>query len=304
MEWLNYHHLHYFWVVAREGSLGAAGKVLRLSHPTLSAQIHTLEDRLGEKLFTKVGRRLVLTETGQVVFRYADEIFALGREMLDTVGGRPAGQALRLNVGVADAVPKLVVRRLLQPALGLPEPVRLVCYEDSFGKLLADLALHSLDIVISDAPVPPGSTIRVFHHLLGETGISFFGTADLLRACKSGFPGCLDGAPMLLPLASLTLRRALDPWFERNGIRPHVVAEFEDGALLSVFGADGVGIFPAPSIIEDEVIRQYGVQLLGRTDEVKERFYAISAERRLKNPAAVAISDAARHEMFGSTPKG
>lgn len=298
MEWLNYHHLLYFWVVAREGGLAPAGRVLRLSHPTLSAQIRALEERLGEKLFTKVGRRLVLTETGRIVYRYAEEIFTLGREMLDTVQGRPVGSPLRLAIGIVDSLSKLVVRRLLQPALSLPEPVRLVCREDSFDQLLADLAGHSLDIVISDAPVPAGSSVRAFHHLLGETGISFFATKTLAGAYRRGFPKSLAGAPMLLPLESLPLRRALNAWFARHGARPHVVAEFEDSALLKVFGADGVGIFVGPTVIEAETAAQYGVETIGRTDEVKEKFYATSVERRLKNPAAVAIFDAARHEMF------
>jgi LysR family transcriptional activator of nhaA len=298
MDWINYHHLLYFWVVAREGGLVAGGKVLRLSHPTLSAQIHALEANLGEKLFTKVGRKLALTETGRVVFRYAEEIFTLGREMVDTVKGRSTGQPLRLEVGIANVVPKLVVRRLLQPALGLPEPVRLVCYEESYEKLLADLALHTLDIVISDAPVPTGSSVRAFNHLLGETGVSFFGTSELVRAHKRGFPGSLNGAPVLLPLENLALRRSLNQWFDRNDIKPRVVAEFEDSALLKVFGGDGVGLFAAPTVVEDEVMAQYGVQLLGRVEEVRERFYAISVERRLKHPAVVAISDAARHDLF------
>lgn len=302
MEWVNYHHLLYFWVVAREGGLVAAGKVLRLSHPTLSAQIHSLEDHLGEKIFTKVGRKLVLTETGRVVFRYADEIFTLGREMVDTVKGRSSGEPRRLDVGIADVVPKLVVRRLLQPALNLPEPVRLVCYEESYEKLLADLALHSLDIVISDAPVPTGSSIRAYNHFLGETGVSFFGTSDLVKTYAKGFPGSLNGAPVLLPLENLTLRRSLSQWFDKNGIKPKVVAEFEDSALLKVFGGNGLGLFPAPTVVESEVISQYGVQLLGRAEEVRERFYAISVERRLKHPAVVAISEAARHELFASGP--
>jgi len=298
MEWINYHHLLYFWVVAREGGLVPAGKVLRLSHPTLSAQIRSLEDQLGEKLFTKVGRKLALTEVGRVVFRYADEIFTLGREMVDTVKGRSGGQPLRLDVGIADAVPKLVARRLLEPALRLPEPVRLICHEASYEKLLADLALHAIDIVIADAPVPTGSSIRAFNHLLGETGVSFFGTKKLAQAYKRGFPRSLDGAPMLLPLENLTLRRSLNQWFDRNDIKPRVVAEFEDSALLKVFGADGLGLFAAPAVVEEEVIAQYNVELLGRADAVKERFYAISVERRLKNPAVVAICEAARHQMF------
>jgi LysR family transcriptional activator of nhaA len=298
MEWLNYHHLLYFWVVAREGGLVPAGKVLRLSHPTLSAQIHTLEAQLGEQLFSKQGRRLALTEMGRVVFRYADEIFTLGREMLDTVKGRSSAFGLRLDVGIANVVPKLIVRRLLQPALALAEPVRLVCHEDKYEKLLGDLALHALDIVISDAPVPPGGSIRAFHHLLGETGVSFFGAKPLAASHKRRFPQSLDGAPMLLPLENLTLRRLLNQWFEREGIRPRVVAEFEDSALLQVFGGDGVGIFAAPSVVEAQVIAQYGVQLIGRIDQVRERFYAISVERRIKNPAVVAICDSARHELF------
>lgn len=301
MEWVNYRHLLYFWIVAREGGLVPAGKVLRLSHPTLSAQIHSLEDQLGEKLFDKVGRKLALTEVGRVVFRYADEIFTLGREMVDTVRGRSTGQPLRLDVGVADVVPKLVVRRLLQPALRLSEPVRLVCREAAYEKLLADLALHALDIVISDAPVPSGSAIRAFNHLLGETGVSFFGAKALVNRYRRGFPGSLNGAPLLLPLENLTLRRALDQWFDRHGIKPRVVAEFEDSALLKVFGGDGTGLFPAPTVVEDEVVAQYGVLPLGRADGVRERFYAISVERRLKHPAVVAISDAARHELFAAT---
>jgi LysR family transcriptional activator of nhaA len=298
MEWLNYHHLLYFWVVAREGGLVAAGKVLRLSHPTLSAQIHALEDQLGEKLFTKTGRKLTLTEVGRVVFRYADEIFTLGREMMDTVKGRSGGLPLRLDVGIVDVVPKLVVRRLLEPALALSEPVRLVCREDSYEKLLADLALHSLDVVISDAPVPTGSNIRAFNHLLGETGVSFFGTKALVQAYKGKFPASLHKAPLLLPLENLTLRRSLNQWFDRNEIKPRIVAEFEDSALMMVFGGDSVGIFAGPTVVEREVCAQYGVQVLGRVEEVRERFYAVSVERRLKNPATVAISDAARQELF------
>ena len=301
MEWVNYHHLLYFWVVAREGGLVPAGRVLRLSHPTLSAQIHALEDHLGEKLFSKVGRKLALTEVGRVVFRYADEIFTLGREMVDTVKGRATGQPLRLDVGVVDVVPKLVVRRLLQPALSLPEPVKLICYEDSYEKLLADLALHTLDVVIADSPVPSGSSVRAFNHLLGECGVTFFGAQSLVSSFKRGFPHSLDGAPMVLPLENTFLRRALNQWFDRQSIKPRVVAEFEDSALLKVFGADGVGIFAAPSVVQEEVCRQYGVSVVGKTEEVKERFYAVSVERRLKHPAVVAISDVAHQELFAAT---
>jgi LysR family transcriptional activator of nhaA len=303
MEWINYHHLLYFWVVAREGGLVPAGKILRLSHPTLSAQVHALEDHLGEKLLHKVGRKLALTEMGHLVFRYADEIFTLGQEMIDTVKGRTTGQPLRLGVGVVNVVPKLVVRRLLQPALSLMEPVRIVCYEDSYEKLLANLALHSLDIVISDSPAPAGSSVRAFNHLLGETGVSFFGAKALVQTFRRHFPKSLNGAPMLLPLGNSALRRALNQWFDNNGVKPRVVAEFEDSALLKVFGADGVGIFTAPTAVAKEVCRQYGVGVIGHAPDVRERFYAVSVERRLKNPAVVAISEAARHELF-APPKG
>lgn len=302
MDWLNYHHLLYFWVAAREGGLVAAGKVLRLSHSTLSAQIHALEEQLGEKLFAKVGRRLMLTETGKVVYRYAEEIFTLGREMTDTVKGRASGRLLRLDVGVVDVVPKNVVRRLLQPALELAEPVRLVCYEDSYQQLLSDLSLQSVDIVIADAPVPPGSTVRAFNHLLGETGVGLFATKPLVSKYKPQFPRSLDGAPLLLPLEHLPLRRALEQWFERHEVKPRTIAEFEDSALLKAFGADGVGIFPAPMVVAQEIARQYGVQLLGRADGVQERFYAITAERRLKNAAIVAICAAARQDLFATAP--
>ncbi len=300
LEWVNYHHLLYFWLVAREGGLVPAGKVLHLSHPTLSAQIHALERRLGETLFRKEGRRLVLTETGRIAFRYADEIFTLGREMVDAVRGRSTGRPLRLDVGVVDVVPKIVVRRLLEPAFSLPEPVKVVCYEDSYEKLLADLAQHTLDIVLADAPVPPGSRVRAFNHLLGETSVRFFAAPSLAKAVRRGFPRSLDGAPMLLPLENSALRRSLDQWFDRNGVRPRVVAEFEDSAMLKVFGSDGLGIFAAPGALEAEIRRQYAVSVVGSAPEVKERFYAVSVERRLKNPGAVAISDAARQELFAA----
>ncbi len=298
MFWLNYHHLQYFWVVAREGGLVAASKVLHVSHPTLSAQIHALEDELGERLFVKSGRRLVLSEVGHVVFRYADEIFGLGRELVDAVQGKAAGRPLRLDVGIVDVVPKVVVRRLLQPAFALDVPTRVVCRENSYDKLLAELALHTLDILIADAPVPPGSNVRAFNHLLGETPITFFGSKELAKGRKAGFPKSLHGAPLLLPLENSTLRRSLNQWFARHQVEPHVVAEFEDSALLKEFGANGVGIFAAPSIVESEIVRQYGVVAIGRAEQVRESFYAVSIERRLKHPAVLAITDAARQELF------
>jgi LysR family transcriptional activator of nhaA len=303
MEWLNYHHLLYFWTVAREGGLVPAGKVLRVSHPTLSAQIRALEERLGEKLFSRQGRRLALTDVGRVAFRYADEIFSLGGELLDAVRDRATGQPLRLDVGVVDSVPKLVARRLLEPALALPEPVRIVCREGSQDRLLADLAVHTLDVVLSDAPVPPGSSVRAFHHLLGETGVSLMARGDLVEALRPGFPRSLDGAPFLLPLEHLPLRRALNAWFQEIGARPRVAAEFEDGALLKEFGADGAGVFAVPTAVEGEVAARYGVRCLARVDAVRERFYALSVERRLRHPAVLAVTDAARQRLFSAPPR-
>lgn len=298
MEWLNYHHLRYFWVVAREGGLVQAGRVLRVSHPTISAQIRALEEHLGEKLFVKQGRGLALTEMGRLVFRYAEEIFSLGSEMLDTVKGRETGKPLRLVVGITDVVPKLVVRRLLAPALALPEPTRLVCHEGRYDELLARLAGHELDLVLADAPVPSSAHVNAFNHALGECGVTFFATAPLASAHRRGFPRSLDGAPFVLPIPGAALRRAMEQWFDAEQIRPRVVAECEDSALVKVFGADGLGIFAAPTAVEDSVCRQYDVVVVGRTLALKERFYAISIERRLKHPATITICRAAREELF------
>jgi LysR family transcriptional activator of nhaA len=305
MNLLNYNHLQYFWVVAREGGLVAAAKSLRLSHPTLSAQIHALEDRLGAKLFTKVGRRLVLTDLGRVTLQYAEEIFSLGRELMDTVEGRSTDKPLRLDVGVIDGLPKLIVHRLLKPALALAQPVRLVCHEGDFNRLLGSLAQHELDIVIGDSTVPSGSPIRAHHHLLGESPVSFFAVPSLAKTFRAGFPASLDGAPMLLPTQGVSLRRSLNQWFDSHGIRPQVVAEFDDSALLKVFGSEGIGVFPAPQAVAQDIRAHYGATLLGEVAGVVERFYAISIERRIRHPAVVAISQAAQHEVLpaGTKPR-
>jgi LysR family transcriptional activator of nhaA len=241
----------------------------------------------------------VLTEMGRVVFRYAEEIFALGRELRDAVKGRPVGRPLSLVVGVADVVPKLVARRLLEPALQRPETVRLVCREDKPDRLLAELAVHNLDVVLSDAPVGPSIRIRAFSHLLGECGVVFLATPELAAAHKRKFPKSLDGAPMLLPTETSALRRALDHWFGARGVRPKVVGEFDDSALLVECGEQKMGIFPVPAIVAETVERQYRVKAVGSADPVRERFYAISIERKLTHPAVVAISDEARQRLFG-----
>jgi LysR family transcriptional regulator, transcriptional activator of nhaA len=295
---LNYQHLLYFWVVAKEGGLVPAGRVLRLTHPTLSAQIHALEERLGEKLFTRAGRKLVLTDVGRLALRYAEEIFGLGSELVDAVQGKKVGRLLRLDVGVVDVLPKLLVRSLLQPALGLAEPVRLVCHEGSLDRLLASLAEHTLDIVLADSPVPSGSAVRAHNHLLGECGVGFFATASLARAYRDGFPASLNGAPFLLPSETLTLRRSLNVWLDKHGITPRVVAEFQDSALLKVFGSEGVGVFPAPLAVANDVRERYRVEYLGPADEVTERFYAISAARRLEHPAVLAVVRSAHQDVL------
>ena len=297
MDWLNYHHLRYFWAAAREGSVTRASEKLHISQPAVSAQIRDLEQALGEKLFTRSGRSIALTETGRVVYRYAEEIFGLGAELMETLKGRPTGRPARLTVGIANVIPKLIAHRLLEPALKLPEPVRVHCIEDKPERLLAELAIHGLDLVLADAPIGPAVKVRAYSHLLGECGVSIFGTESLAKALRRGFPRSLDGAPLLLPTADATLRRLLDQWFEAQGLRPQIVGEFEDSALLKVFGQSGAGLFAAPSAIEAEVRRHYGVRLVGRV-EVRERFYAITVEKKLKHPAVVAITEAARNEIF------
>ena len=298
MEWLNYHHLLYFYVAAREGSISRAAAELRLAQPTISAQVKLLEETLGEQLFQRTGRSIVLTDVGRVVYRFAEEIFALGRELLDTVKDRPTGRPIRFTVGVADALPKRVVFRLLEPALALAEPVRLVCVEGKTEHLLAALAVHDVDLVLADVPLAHGLHVRAFNHLLGECGVSFLAARSLAQRLRRGFPRSLDGAPMLMPTEGTSLRRGLGQWFETQELRPQIASEFEDSALLKVFGQAGTGVFVVPRAIEGEVRRQYGVHLVGRTDDVQERFYAISAERRIKHPAVAAIAAAAKQNLF------
>jgi len=303
MEWLNYHHLLYFWMVGREGSIAQASKKLLLAQPTITGQIRALETALGEKLFTRSGRNLVLTDVGRLVYRYANEIFSLGRELTDVLKGRPAGRPVRLIVGISDGMTKLIAHRILQPALTMPEPVQIVCHEDRPERLLAELATSGLDLVLTDAPAGPLIRVRAFSHLLGSSGTSFFGSSTLAARYRKNFPASLNGAPFLLPLENAALRRSLEQWFEARSIRPLVVGEFQDSALLKAFGHAGVGVFAAPTVTEKEVRRQYGVSVLGRTESLLERFYAISVERKLKHPAVVAIVEAARDQMFGPTPQ-
>ncbi len=302
MEWLNYHHLLYFWTVAREGSIAKASVTLRLAQPTISAQIATLERSLGEKLFTRAGRGLVLTDTGRVVLGYADQIFNLGRELLSAVRTPEADRPLVLVVGIADHVPKLIAYRLLEPVLHMRMPVRLVCREDRPERLLAELAVHGVDVVLSDAPTGPGSRVRAFNHELGASPTGLFAVPRLASALRRRFPAALHSAPFLLPRESSAIRGPLERWLEDHEIRPNVVGEFDDSALLKIFGQAGAGVFPAPTVIAPELRRQYGAQLVGTIDSVQERFYAIVLERRLMHPAVVAIREAARERLF--RPRG
>ena len=297
MEWLNYHPLLYFWVTAREGSVSRAAAQLHLTTPTISAQIRELERALGGPLFLRKGRGLELTDSGHLVKRYAEEIFGLGKELLDTLRGRPTGRPLRLVVGVADIVPKLVAYRLLEPALRLTEKVRLEVREDHHDRLLQQLAGHALDVVLTDAPVGPGVRIKAFSHLLGESELLLMGARTLAATARKRFPASLQGMPLLLPSPLSAQRRALDQWFEEMDVRPEVVTECDDTALLKVMAEQGLGLVAMPAAVEEEVTRQHRLVRCGRFEGVRARFYAISVERRIRHPAVLALTNAARHTL-------
>jgi LysR family transcriptional activator of nhaA len=300
MDWLNYHHLLYFWTVAKEGGVSRAAEALHLAQPTLSSQIKKLEKKIGHDLFERTGRKLVLTETGNLVFRYAEEIFGLGQELADVLHNRTQEDKSRFLVGVQGALPKLVAYELLRPALECEEnDYQIVCFEGKIQELLGELALHRLDVVIADRPMTPESHVRAFNHLLGKCGVTVYGSSQLARKYKRNFPDSLSTAPMLLPTQNTSLRRLLEQWFEENDIHPIIAHEFEDSAVLKVFGQSGHGLFVTPTAIEEEVCRQYSVKVVGRIPEVIEKFYAISIEKRLKHPAVLKISQSARDQLFG-----
>ena len=301
VDWLNYHHLCYLWKVFRAGGVHPASRELRISPPAISAQLRTLERALGEPLLRRVGRRLEPTEMGRLVLGYAEEIFGLGRELLEAVKQGSPQRPWRLIVGVDDVLPKEVVRWLIEPALALPEAVHILCREADLERLFGDLATHQLDVVLSDAPVTPTLSVRAYSHLLGECGVAFMGTRPLVRRYRATFPQALDGAPMLLPTDDTAIRRQMDRWCEHHRIRPILVGEFEDYALLLAFGQSGLGVFPVPVMLEAQFRRLYGVERLGRAEGVRARYYAISVERKLKHPAMVAISEGARHRWKEET---
>ena len=298
MEWLNYHHLFYFWMVVKTGTFSSAAESLHLARPTVAAQIKELEKSFGEKLFEKQGRGMVLTEFGTQIHEYAEEIFAVGHELREFVKTGNIGNRKRFTVGLPDVVPKLIAFELLKPALHMKERPRTVCYEGKLPQLLTDMATHKLDLVISDAPAPPTLDFKVYNHKLGQCGMSMLATPAIAKQYKKGFPNSLTDAPILLPTDHTAMRRSLDIWMEDREIFPDIVAEFEDSALLKVFGQAGEGIFPVPSVIEELIKKQYNVHLVGRIPEVLDKFYAISAEKRVQHPATSIVVKQAKNKLF------
>jgi len=297
MRHLNYNHLLYFWTVAREGSVAKAAESLNLTPQTISGQLKVLEDTIGEPLFQRVGRGLAITETGRVVEQYADEIFNLGSELTQRIKSKQPGAPTAFNVGIVNSIPKLIAYKILEPALKMDEPIKMVCIESDLDSLLGDLAVHKLDLVLSDRSVPTGLNVKAYSHELGSSGMSFFGSESLIEAYKGDFPQILDNAPVLLPLNDHVIRRSLDDWFETVAVSPNVIAEFDDSALLKAFGEAGKGFFPAPTAMTRQVEDMYHVKAIGEIKDVSERFFVISPERKLKHPAVVAITEAARFSL-------
>lgn len=295
---LNLKHLHYFLAVAKHGGVNRAAERLHLTPQTLSGQISLLEERLGKSLFHREGRRMALTETGKLALSYAEEIFQVSAELEARLRGGEEERIIPFRVGIADVVPKSIAHQLLAPVLRLPEPIRLICREDRLERLLADLAVHRLDMVLADRPMPSDMGVKGYSHPLGECDVAFFASRDLAARLQGEFPACLHGAPLLLPGEDSALRAPLMRWLERQGVTPRVVAEFDDSALMKAFGQSGAGVFPAPVAMSAEVEAHYGAVSIGRTPAMRERFFVISAERRLKHPAIVAISDSARQGIF------
>lgn len=293
MDSLNFHHLRYFWTVAREGGLRQAAEKLHISPPSISAQIGELEAALGEKLFRRAGRANVLTDAGQIALRYADEIFGLGRELSAAIKQQPTAKALRLHVGVADSFPKLVTQQILQPVFAMPLPVHVICREGKVADLLGHLAAHRLDVVLADEPATGGMKVRVFNHPLGSCGITFCAGTKLATTLRNGFPRSLHQAPALLPTEGTGMRRSIEQWFQSLGIVPRVLAEFEDGALMKVMAADGRGFIPVPTLVVQEAVDRFSLRIIGATTKCREQFFAITADRRIHHPAVAVITSAA-----------
>lgn len=294
MEFLNYHHLRYFWVVAKEGGLRKAAEKLHVSQPTISAQIAALEGVLGEKLFRRGGRALALTEAGQHVFIYAEEIFSIGQDLLDSVKQQPTSRPLRVRLGVADALPKLVTYQIIRPIFHLPQPVQVSCWETKVSDMLVELAAYRLDVVLADEPASSGVTTNVFNHFLGECGVTFCAEPRLAAKLRRGFPKSLNGAPALLPMSNSGLRRSLEKWFQAIGVRPRLVGEIEDPALVNILALHGLGFMSVPTVVAKEIVTRFGFRAIGRTDDCQQQFYAITPERKLTHPAVLAITSRVR----------
>ncbi len=303
MNWLNYHHLQYFWVVAKEGSIQAASRSLNLTQPTISKQIKLLEESLGEQLFERTGRRLELTDAGRLALEYAEEIFHLGNEFQESLKGVATTRPKRIRVGASDSIPKLILHRILSPILEEGSNIHLICEEGQTNKLLAELSIQRLDLVLTDAPIRGGIKVKAFNHYLGDSGMSFFAAPKLAKQLTGSFPKNMDGAPYLALTDDTVTRRSFDHWFENERILPQIVAEFHDSALLKVFGREGVGVFASPTTIADEVCREYGVEKIGETEHVRESFYAITVERKVKHAAIAMITERARTELFNIQDK-
>lgn len=296
---MNFKHLHYFWAAAKAGGIVRAGQQLHITPQTLSAQIKLLEDSLGCRLLQKSGRGVELTAEGRTALNYADQIFSLGAELEAAVSSKgPAGRSLNFRVGIADSVPKAIAYRLLEPALGVPEQVRLICHEGNFRDLLAQLSVHRLDLVVADEPMSKQTGVKAFNHTLGTTAMTFFAAPALKGAFKRPFPACLDGAPMLVQGSSSAMRQRLDLWLAEHHLRPRLIGEFDDAALLKAFGGEGRGVFMSPSVLEEETCAQYGVRVVGRAPELVEEFFGVSLERRITHPCVAAITHAARETFL------
>lgn len=295
---LNYKHLHYFWSVANEGSIVKAGEKLHITPQTISGQLSLLEQSIGNALFEKDGRGLKMTETGRLVKRYADEIFDLGRELNDVLRGSPAIGPAEFIVSAASALPKTIVQKIIQPGLKIDQDISLTSREGPVEDILADLAIHKVDMVLSDIPLTGALSIKAFNHKLGESGLTFFAATHLAKQYIDNFPQSLNLAPMLMPTPQYAIRQQVDNWLSERQIYPIVRGQFDDSALMKSFGQSGLGIFFMPSIIADEVCKNFDVEIIGQLDEITQKFYAISAERKVRHPAVAAICDNARHNLF------
>lgn len=298
MRHLNYNHLLYFWTVAREGSIARASEVLHITPQTISGQLKQLEDTIGDSLFQRQGRGLILTDTGQIVNLYAEEIFSLGAELTQRLHSQEPGKSLELNVGIVFSIPKLIAYRILEPVLQMEDSIRIVCWEGNLEKMLSDLAVHKLDLVLSDRPMPTGLNVKAYNHVLGESTVSFFSQKRNASRYRKKFPHSLHDAPVLLPVKTNVLRRSLDDWFDEIEAMPRVIAEFDDSALLKAFGQAAVGVFPSPTAITEEVEHMYHASAIGVVDDITEKYYAISPERKLKHPGVMRITETARTRLF------